>query len=98
MLFWVALLFISLFVITGAVQHQNDIRQKAAEKQKIAQAFACIPAGGSCRPAGQCLSGETDLSQRDCSADGSLTCCAASACLGGNCGMNITITQYPTIP
>jgi len=68
-------LFFSVILLIAVIQDHNDIRQRAANipNQKIA-ADTCQPTG-SCKPANTCLSNETNLGQKDCSADGSLTCC-----------------------
>lgn len=69
-------LFVSIILFILAINDTYDIRQRAANipDQKVA-VDACIPSGGTCKPAGSCLSNETNLGQLDCSADNSLTCC-----------------------
>ena len=56
----------SVVLLIAVIQDHNDIRQRAAD--------TCQPSG-TCKPKGTCQSNETNLGEKDCSADGSLTCC-----------------------
>jgi hypothetical protein len=92
-LFWTVLLFILTIPLLVFIQGRQDLRERAAT------VGTCIPSGGTCKPVGNCGSAESDAGEKDCSSDGSLTCCVPQSvgCLGStNC--NPTPTQQPIAP
>ena len=95
-LFWTLFLLLLSIPIILFLKTNQDIRERAAGRQLTTQAAACIPSGGTCKPVGGCGSAETDSGQKDCSSDGSLTCCVPKSvgCLG-SCS---TPTSNPIAP